>query len=118
MKNEIKAAIITPHGWGTIKLRDDLETYQCLVGGLIEAIDFQSYKYHGFINDSGKLLDLPANSQATEMWKDSLSWPKELPFPEYIAGNMIVLGSGNTGKNLDIPTAAIGLCGRHSPAEG
>jgi hypothetical protein len=88
-----------------------LESYQGLVGGLIEAIggqtDYRGHPWHGYVNEEGKLQDLPVNPRAT-LFMCQLS----SIFPwDYVSGQLILVGEGFTssaGSRHDDLTSASG----------
>ena len=90
------------------EVRDSLDTYQALVGGLIEAIRLNgAVDEHGnrlpdafgWINEEGKLIDLPHNIIATELFRRYGG----LAAGDYIAGEVILLGWNEDGTNADVP---------------
>lgn len=102
--SEIKVVILTPTGWTPAKIEDSLRSYQRIVGGLIEAVDYLTDRYHGFANEEGILLSHPPNMPATQMWAASLGYKPNDLFPTVLHGNVILVGSGSNGKNLDVPS--------------
>lgn len=60
-----------------------------LVGGWIELLSVGAT--HTYINEEGKMLDLPLNEQATAFWKTFGS----LVNADYIVGPMIIMGPIN-----------------------
>jgi Domain of unknown function (DUF3846) len=76
---------------------DHLTALQRLVGGHIEGVSRDGW--HAYINDEGKLLDLPVNLLATI-----------LLFPDHsdlICGAAVLLGDGPAGDEADAPAAVV-----------
>lgn len=86
-----------------------LESYQGLVGGLIEAIggqtDYRGHPWHGYVNEEGKLQDLPVNPRATLLMRQLSGI-----FPwDYISGQLVLVGEGFTspaGSDHNNPSSA------------
>lgn len=71
------------------------------VGGMIEAVRFGRNNYFCYINEEGKLLNLPVNNLVTSLWYDS---GQIILLGDYIAGDAIFFGGvDEEGNDLDIP---------------
>lgn len=77
---------ITPHNNGKLSY----ETLTAAVGGMVEMVPLPSGNIM-IINEEGKLIGLPENAQAIEIWK------KEYPIEQYphnndelVVGNAII----------------------------
>ena len=123
MSNETagyKALILTPEGEvrsETISEQESLNFLQRQVGGYIEAV----YGWLGnptntgpevtfFINDEGKILNLPANVAATALW-----WTlcPEAAGADYLHGVVVVTGGADRdGNTLSVPQQVIGIVER------
>jgi hypothetical protein len=98
MKTAVK---VTTEGTATvIDLLEDsneLLTLQSAVGGLIEVATLQS-GYTMFINEEGKLHELPINEKATEIWL--ANFPN---FPDVILGDIVLAGgTDEEGEQLGL----------------
>ena len=72
-----------------------LESLQEAVGGNIEVVSHKNFSL--FVNEEGKLLDLPPNEIATEIVKDSLA------NYDFIAGDAVLLGGvDDEGETLGL----------------
>lgn len=71
------------------------------VGGFIEAVYFGNNPYFAYINEEGKILDLPENRIATDLWYNS---GQRILLGDYLAGNAVFFGEiDNMGDNTDAP---------------
>lgn len=71
------------------------------VGGWIEAIYFGDKPYFAYINEEGKIKELPENNIVTNLWYDS---GQRILLGDYIAGDAIFFGLVDSdGNNTDIP---------------
>lgn len=102
------ALIIHPDG--TLERREvnGLKEKQAIVGGYIEGVPLNEHVY-GYVNDSGKLEELPANVCATNLWMRfvDLRGCETLP-GDYVAGPMVIVGvqnaaGENDGHDHDVP---------------
>lgn len=72
------------------------------VGGWIEAVSFGDKPYFAYINEEGKINNLPENNAATSLWYDS---GQRVLLGDYIAGNAVFFGLvDDEGYNTDIPS--------------
>ena len=79
---------------------DGYEDINKAVGGYIEAVNFGDKKYFCYINEEGKLLGLPENNLATQLWYDS---GQTILLGDYIAGDAIFFGGiDKEGDDVDI----------------
>lgn len=100
-----KSIIIDTTGNISVNKLDDLKSLQDIVGGYIEHISFpfkNNCVLSGFINEEGKILNLPINKMASLLWMKSNNWDK--PY-DVLCGNVVVTGSvdkeGNTKDITD-----------------
>lgn len=81
----------------------EVESYkdiQNIVGGFIEAISFGDNKYFCYANEEAKLLELPENKLATDLWYNS---GQRILLGDFIAGDVIFFGGVDAeGNDLDI----------------
>lgn len=81
----------------------DYEEINNEVGGWIEAVDFGDKPYFAYINEEGKLLNLPENGMATDLWYES---GQRVLIGDYIAGDAVFFGSVDSdGNNTDAPNS-------------
>jgi hypothetical protein len=66
---------------------NELATLQSAVGGLIEVATLQS-GYTMFMNEEGKIHELPINEKATKIWL--ANFPN---FPDVILGDIVLAGA-------------------------
>lgn len=101
MTYPITAVTIPAHGdltTVTIPSADaELEILQRLVGGYIEGVTLPADGLIGFVNEEGKILDLPANERAT------LGMHGRLLPGDFISGTLVVTGPYNEDGD---PTSA------------
>jgi len=68
-----------------------LEEAQEFVGGLVEGITFPNGDYL-IINEEGKLMNLPLNSEATMMWRATFTKDKYLfGHDDFVVGPAILI---------------------------
>lgn len=105
----IKTIIIEPfksgfpdrRPWRLVDVDDTLKTWQDVVGGLIEWITIDpDYTNDGFyLNDEGKLMQLPVNGVATFLARSVL-----MP-GDWISGTVALLGPADEeGRNTEADT--------------
>lgn len=71
------------------------------VGGYIEPVSFGENDYFAFVNEEGKLLNLPENKIATELWYNS---GQTILLGDYLAGDAVFFGeTDENGDNTDAP---------------
>lgn len=76
---------------------NELLTLQMAVGGLIEAKTLES-GYTLIMNEDGKLMQLPINERATEIWL--ANFPN---FPDVIVGDVVIAGGyDDEGEQLGL----------------
>jgi hypothetical protein len=76
---------------------NELLTLQMAVGGLIEAKTLES-GYTLIMNEDGKLMQLPINERATEIWL--ANFPN---FPDVIVGDVVIAGAcDDEGEQLGL----------------
>jgi hypothetical protein len=76
---------------------NELLTLQMAVGGLIEAKTLEG-DYTLFMNEEGKLMQLPINERATEIWL--ANFPN---FPDVIVGDVVIAGgTDEEGEQLGL----------------
>lgn len=93
----------------TIEVIDQQWNYEQInkaVGGYIEAIYFAHYPDHfAYINEEGKILQLPENEIVTEYWYDSGT---RVLLGDYIAGDVVIFGEiDEDGNNTEVPQNVI-----------
>lgn len=82
------------------------EEYQRLVGGWIESAPVDRDDLSLFINEEGKVLNLPRNSRADDLWRTLL--PSGRIPGDYIAGPAVVVGfDATTGEDVDVPDGIV-----------
>lgn len=91
-----KSAIVKSSGVIEFKSLDNLQDLQKTVGGHIEAIYCQDFG-SGYVNEEGKLENLPVNIIATLIWAKTNKWKK---VEDILCGDVIFTGEvdkeGNT----------------------
>jgi hypothetical protein len=95
----MKAILIETTGKvSRIEIRD-YKDIQVAVGGYIQWIPFAESNA-AYVNEEGKLLNLPENYLATRL---CFKYDVGLSSSDYISGNMVVVGqSDNDGSEMDI----------------
>ena len=77
----------------------DYGTLKSAVGGLIETIPSFKFPNHkrctAYVDESGRLKNLPLNQKASELWKNSFPKGTAFRFEPRIYGPMIVVVKGN-----------------------
>ena len=69
----------------------DLKSAQEFVGGMVEGITFPNGDYL-IINEEGKLMNLPLNSEATMMWRATFTKDKYLfGYDDFVVGPAILI---------------------------
>lgn len=102
MPREVKGIIIHPGSTFEHKVFKQLQDYQQVVDGLIEAVRLYDYTYENevatiYVNEEGRLIDLPMNAVA-----GGLSFL--LNGEDFLVGNAIVVGaSDEEGYDTDVP---------------
>jgi len=91
-----KSVVVKSNGTIEYKTLDDLKSLQETVGGYIEAIYCENIG-SGYVNETGKLDNLPINLLATYIWAISNKWDK---LHDVLCGDVIFTGivdeEGNT----------------------
>ena len=84
--NESKFKIIKDQ-----KDEPDLKAAQKFVGGMVQGIEFPNGDYL-IINEEGKLMNLPLNSEATMMWRATFTKDKYLfGHDDFVVGPAILI---------------------------
>ena len=84
--NECKFKIIKDQ-----KDEPDLKAAQKFVGGMVQGIEFPNGDYL-IINEEGKLMNLPLNSEATMMWRATFTKDKYLfGYDDFVGGPAILI---------------------------
>ena len=98
MEKEIRVVIIEPGKPSYLKtIPNTLEAFQDIVGGYIEVVPLYG-NIRMIVNEEGKLLSLPKNKAATELYHK---------ISDYIAGTAIITATrGEDFVSLDNVTAA------------
>lgn len=103
-----KSVIIKSNGIMELKSLDNLQDLQKTVGGNIEAIYCKDFGT-GYINEEGKLENLPVNIIATMIWAKTNEW-KEIH--DVLVGDVIFTGEvDKEGNTKDISDKFIDLIG-------
>ena len=69
----------------------DLNAAQKFVGGMVQGIEFPNGDYL-IINEEGKLMNLPLNSDATMMWRATFTKDKYLfGYDDFVVGPAILI---------------------------
>ena len=84
--NECKFKIIKDQ-----KDEPDLKAAQKFVGGMVQGIEFPNGDYL-IINEEGKLMNLPLNSEATMMWRATFTKDKySFGYDDFVVGPAILI---------------------------
>ena len=84
--NECKFKIIKDQ-----KDEPDLKAAQKFVGGMVQGIEFPNGDYL-IINEEGKLMNLPLNSEATMMWRATFTKDKyAFGYDDFVVGPAILI---------------------------
>ena len=74
-----------------VKDEPTLEEAQDFVGGMVEGITFPNGDYM-IINEEGKLIGLPLNEEASQLWKDTFDNDNYiLGRDDFVVGNAILI---------------------------
>ena len=93
----MKAVTISTQGMGGIAElpdTDQLDALQGAVGGLIECIHLSHLNCDMWVNEEGKMFDLPLNRIATALFTDEWS-QRGYEINDYICGDVIITGTAN-----------------------
>ena len=97
----IPAALVEPIREVELERRGDscLDALQALVGGMIETLPHPTRDdVAPYLNEEGKLLELPPNWRATELLRESIQRG------DYIAGDCVFTGfDAQRGETIDLP---------------
>lgn len=86
--DKIRVLVIEPNKVPCpLDVSNDLETFQKLVDGLIEAVYFDEPGICGYCNDEGKLMGLEGNRRLGG---------------DIICGTLVILGSDDEGGNISL----------------
>lgn len=93
------------HEFMTVGEDDELGTYQNVVGGFIEHVGFPLFGLSMYINEEGKLDDLPMNLFATKLWA------AEYGHTDYIVGNVVIFNGEVTddGESVGLTSEQVAL---------
>lgn len=104
--SEVLAVIVTTD---TVMIRpvdSSLAGIQFLVAGDIEGVSpagqDEQVAWHAYVNEQGKLLDLPVNLLATTL-AQMLGWPGG----DVLNGTVVFLGDGPEGDETNVPREVI-----------
>lgn len=87
-ENRIRVLVVEPNKEPyPAEVENKLETFQQLVGGLIEGVYFDEDNVCGYCNDEGKLIGLPGNRHYCG---------------DILCGNLVILGSDDEGGNVSL----------------
>lgn len=103
----MKALVVKSNG--EVNVIDQEWTYEQInkaVGGWIEAINFGEQSDHfAYINEEGKLLDLPTNELVTSYWYNSGT---RILIGDFISGDAVIFGEvDDEGENTEVPQHVI-----------
>lgn len=100
MPDEIAVVIVTPDGSVQLSMvKPTVRTYGAIVGGYFEAIG-KAGRWVCYLNENGKVDDLPHNDRATEAWA-ALGW-EAMP-GDYCAGIAMFCGPpDDEGGDTDV----------------
>jgi hypothetical protein len=74
-----------------VKDEPDLKAAQEFVGGMVEGIQFPNGDYM-IINEEGKLIGLPINEEASQLWKDTFDNDNYITGrDDFVVGNAILI---------------------------
>ena len=74
-----------------VKDEPTLEEAQDFVGGMVEGITFPNGDYM-IINEEGKLIGLPLNEEASQLWKDTFDNDNYIfGRDDFVVGNAILI---------------------------
>ncbi|MEY3376683.1 MAG: hypothetical protein RL463_993 [Bacteroidota bacterium] len=101
--NEIKACVVKTDGSvNEVWAEWDYNQLSKEVGGFIEAVNFGDKPYFAYINEEGKMLCLPENKYATELWYRS---GQRILIGDYLAGDVVFFGHVDIdGNNTSVPS--------------
>lgn len=107
---EVNAIVIEATGDARIEyVTPDLETLKGIVGGYLEGVsaiaDTGHGNWHGYVDEEGKLKNLPRNYVADEVLT-ALGWGGRVA-GDFIVGPLILLGDGKAGEEADVPDATL-----------
>ena len=83
--------------------RDDISAWQSIVGGWIEAVALTEPRAMCFVNEEGKIQNLPINRAAT-----LYAWQHGHPRGDVLVGNCLIVGPPDRNANsTDVPAAYV-----------
>jgi hypothetical protein len=99
--NKIDVAVIHPDGsWAKLHIERNLETFQSLVGGWIEAVGGEGWT--GYLDEDGKLKDDPQPNRKAERFMREHGWNGS-PY-DVIVGNVVFMGPPDVeGDDTSLP---------------
>jgi Domain of unknown function (DUF3846) len=92
----MKAVIITTEGEKSVVEFDNDSCYEMLknaVGGLIECVPLRASGFEMWVNEEGKLMNLPQNGVGTALWNDNYG-PSDVT-----VGNIVLTGGTDSKGN-------------------
>lgn len=96
----MKAVIIKTDGSSNAVEFDNSTSYDVMrgaVGGLIERVELPAHEIEMYVNEEGKILRLPINAKATELWAASFG------ATDIICGDVILVGAiDDEGDNASL----------------
>jgi hypothetical protein len=108
----IDVLVIEPGQWKARRetVEPDLRTFQRLVGGSIEALSLTD-EVSAYINEEGKLVDLPRNEAGDRLVKHALSTVGRTMIPgDYVAGPLVLMGQpDDEGEDTGVPESVVEL---------
>lgn len=102
----MKALLVKPDGTAElINSEWDYSEINKIIGGWIEAVYFGDKPYFAYIHEEGKILGMPENCNATNLWYDS---GQRVLIGDFLAGNVLFFGLVDSdGNNTEVPEQAI-----------
>ena len=88
--------VIHTDGRRELKPIEGLKSLQDAVGGHIEGVRLKDEAFM-YVNEEGKMRDLPFNDLATQLWVESYGRT------DYIVGDVAIVGDDGSGDESDVP---------------
>lgn len=87
------------------RLLQSLDDYYEVVGGLFEAVDTEEPHASFFVNEEGKLIDLPLNRRATLLWWGTTRAARNA---DVLMGDVLIVGPpDDEGETTDVPAEVL-----------
>lgn len=102
-----KALLVQVDGSLVEKDFEGLEDLQSMVGGHIEMIWLGNSGQIAYINEEGKLRNLPLNNRATQI---AIDMGTQFRLGDYIVGNMVIVGGCDAdGYETDVSESLVNI---------